>query len=112
MTATLIAFAIGACAVIDGDTARCGYERIRLARIDAPELSEPGGHESANQLRAMIHGKPVTCVITGLDYYKRTLAECFVGEGPSLSDRMLKGGHAMRYRKECHGRQAECRGKR
>jgi endonuclease YncB( thermonuclease family) len=98
MSVTLLIFAAGLCRAIDGDTLRCGRERVRLARIDAPELSEPKGRESADWLKLLIDDRRVTCVISGREKYGRLLGECFAGEGPSLSDQLLERGLAERYR--------------
>jgi micrococcal nuclease len=72
-----------ACRVVDGDTLRCGSERVRLLGIDAPELP---GHCAAGRLcapgdpyassrsleQALAGNLKVTRV--GLDRYGRTLA--------------------------------------
>ncbi len=47
--------------VIDGDTFAYGSERIRIRGIDTPELSEAGGVEAADRLRALLQEGPVTC---------------------------------------------------
>jgi endonuclease YncB( thermonuclease family) len=96
MTSTLIAFA--ACVAIDGDTIRCGQEKVRLARVDAPEMSEPAGPKSADWLRLRIEGHRVVCVVTGRERHGRLLGECFVGTGKSLSDQLLDAGVARKYR--------------
>lgn len=97
MSAVLLALA--ACAAIDGDTLRCGPERIRLLRIDAPESGQPGAREAADALRLLVEGNRVTCVVRGRDAYGRLLGECFAGEGTSLSDRLLRQGAARPYRR-------------
>ena len=71
------------CRVVDGDTLRCGRERIRLLGIDAPELPghcegnrvcAPGDpYESSASLRAALSG-PLTFTRVGTDRYGRTLA--------------------------------------
>lgn len=74
---------IGGCRVTDGDTIRCGDERIRLLAIDAPEL--PGhcreGRECAPgnpEASAVSLGNAMTGQLTinrvGQDRYGRTLA--------------------------------------
>jgi endonuclease YncB( thermonuclease family) len=72
------------CTVIDGDTLRCGSERVRLLGIDAPEL--PGHcqqgrncasgdpYASTESLRSALELGPVTIQRFGKDHYGRTLA--------------------------------------
>jgi endonuclease YncB( thermonuclease family) len=71
------------CHVVDGDTLRCGAERIRLLGIDAPELP---GHCARNRhcapgdpyasLKSLEAGRAGRLRITriGTDRYGRTLA--------------------------------------
>lgn len=67
---TVLALALAGCTVTDGDTIRCGDERIRLLAIDAPELP---GHcargrncvegdpvASATNLKDAMHGRELT----------------------------------------------------
>lgn len=88
---------------IDGDTLRCGRERIRLLGIDAPELP---GHcrrgrrcvegdpvASKASLAAMLRGK-ATIERRGRDRYGRTLARVRVN-GVDLSDYQVRVGAAM-----------------
>ncbi|WP_236555021.1 thermonuclease family protein [Novosphingobium sp. 9U] len=75
--------AISGCTVTDGDTIRCGDERIRLLGIDAPE--RPGHcrvgrdcvdgdpYASASNLAAALTGQ-LTINRVGEDHYGRTLA--------------------------------------
>lgn len=74
---------VPACRVVDGDTIRCGSERIRLLGIDAPEMP---GH--CRRGRRCVDGDPVasraslasamggrmTIRRVGIDRYGRTLA--------------------------------------
>lgn len=71
------------CRVTDGDTLRCGGERIRLLGIDAPEL--PGHcrrgrrcvdgdpYRATSSLRRAMSGR-LTITRVGRDRYGRTLA--------------------------------------
>ncbi len=95
-----------ACALvaIDGDTLRCGQERIRLLAIDAPEM--PGHCRRGRQcvegdpvtskasLAAMLRG-PATIERRGRDRYGRTLARVRVN-GVDLSDAQVRAGAAVR----------------
>lgn len=99
MVTLLLTFAT--CLAIDGDTLRCNGTCYRLARIDAPEMSEPAGPSSRDHLRMLIQGKPVTCTWWRRDRYGRPIAECWAGPGESLSDGMLKDGMAVLHDLHC-----------
>lgn len=81
--------------VHDGDTIRCGTERIRIANIDAPELPDSPkcqdrrrsyawcdnskGYQARDALRALLTGRRVQIERLGVDRYGRTLARVTVG---------------------------------
>jgi len=46
--------------VIDGDTFKTVNNTIRLANVDAPELSESGGFAAKRELERLVGGKEVT----------------------------------------------------
>ncbi len=92
------------CRATDGDTIRCGSERIRLLGIDAPETSghcrrgrtcAPGDPRAATaSLSALLRsGSPVIQRV-GTDRYGRTLAMVSV-RGIDLSCHQLRLGHAL-----------------
>lgn len=102
--------------VVDGDSLRCDLdlgwgiwllgEPVRLARIDAPELGEPGGDEArlwlARQVQGLIadgRNVPATCTFTstGFDKYRRALGELVTPGLGNLSDLMLGAGMAVPY---------------
>lgn len=86
--------------VIDGDTIACNGQSLRFARINAPELSDPGGQTAKDWMRLKVEGKQVTCVVSNRrEKYGRLLGDCFVGPGPSLSDQLLEAGMATPYRR-------------
>lgn len=77
-----------ACTITDGDTIRCGQERVRLLGIDAPELHgcrkgrvcAPGnGQASKRSLTAAMGQGPVRLERVGKDRYGRTLALAYAG---------------------------------
>lgn len=90
---------------IDGDTLRCGRERIRLLGIDAPEMpghcrrgrtcvvGDPVAAKAA--LAAAIARGPATIKRRGRDRYGRTLARVWAG-GVDLSEHMVRTRHAVR----------------
>jgi endonuclease YncB( thermonuclease family) len=92
--------------VVDGDTLTIGTTRIRLEGIDAPEtdqicLNANGvrwtcGIDAREQLAAHIGGRAVSCVSTGTDVYKRSLATCFLA-GEDLNAWMVQQGWALAY---------------
>lgn len=103
----MIAPVLLACTLIaiDGDTLRCGRERIRLLGIDAPEMpghcrrgrrcvqGDPFASKAA--LAAAIKRGPATIERRGRDRYGRTLARVRVN-GVDLSAHMVRTGMAVR----------------
>ena len=91
--------------VVDGDTLRCGGDRIRLYGIDAPELPghcrpgrdcAPGDpYQSTTHLRELIGGATLECRQKDIDRYGRIVARCSAN-GRDLSCGQLDGGHAIR----------------
>ena len=100
--------------VHDGDSIRCGAERIRIANIDAPELAGSPkcgarrgftawcdyalGKRAGDALRGLIaSGHRVTIVRTGTDTYGRTLALVTV-DGVDVGEWLIARGMARRWR--------------
>jgi len=101
---------------VDGDTLRCRDQgRVRLARIDAPELHgcpprrrcAPGdGKASKTNLARLMQGQRVKCraVVANprepeagvRDRYGRIVARCSVGN-TDLGAAQLRGGFAVRW---------------
>jgi endonuclease YncB( thermonuclease family) len=90
--------------VIDGDTLRCGGNRVRLASIDAPEMP---GHcrrgricvsgdplASKTNLELLITHGPVRCLQTDVDHYDRIVALCDA-RGRDLSFAQVASGFAV-----------------
>ena len=93
--------------VIDGDTIKIGNEKIRFGGIDAPELKQicfkneekiSCGILVKNVLKKKIGKEIPKCISEGKDFYKRTIAECFIN-GESLSKFLVSNGYAFAYRK-------------
>lgn len=92
------------CVAVDGDTLRCGRERIRLVGIDAPEMPghcrrgrrcTPGDPYAAKRsLEAGLSGR-LRIDRVGYDRYGRTLARVSGARG-DLSCRQLRSGTAVR----------------
>lgn len=100
----------------DGDTLRASNgERIRLLRIDAPEMPHsirncqrvhcPTGdpYASRDALQWALSRGTVQCAGSGHDIYGRRLAECFVtapnGTTVNVNDWMMASGFAQPYRR-------------
>ena len=93
--------------VVDGDTIILNGEKIRFLGIDTPELKQTclQGNEEVGcgmfakmLLVKKIGNKIPNCIGEKKDFYKRTLAECFVN-GESLSKFLVRSGYAFAYRK-------------
>ncbi|EGD58623.1 hypothetical protein Y88_0680 [Novosphingobium nitrogenifigens DSM 19370] len=110
------AAALTACpapAVHDGDTIRCGEERIRISDIDAPELpSSPKcapdsyrrgwcdfalGRAARNALVAFLGRGPIVVRRIGVDRYGRTLALVSVN-GVDAGEFLVQQHLARRWR--------------
>lgn len=79
--------------VIDGDTLVSDRVRIRLAGMDAPEMSQPGGAEARSHLIRLIAGGSVRIEPTGKDKYGRVVARVYVRAG-DLGQLMVRDGYA------------------
>ena len=93
--------------VVDGDTIILNGEKIRFLGIDTPELKQTclqGNEEvGCGMFAKMLLAKKIgnnmpNCIGEKKDFYKRTLAECFVN-GKSLSKFLVRSGYAFAYRK-------------
>ena len=105
--------------VIDGDTIHISFNKIRLEGIDAPEMKQKCkrnhikvnyiinlnfkkeyfcGIKAKNELKKKIGNSRVKCISSGIDRYKRYLANCFVDK-ISLNKWMVRNGHAVAYRR-------------
>lgn len=101
-------YSAGECRATDGDTIRCGDEKIRLVEIDAPEMPghcrkgrvcAPGDpYASLAGLSLQVSANGVEVRRYGKDRYGRTLADVRVG-GVSMSCLQIKQGRAMRQLK-------------
>ena len=88
--------------VYDGDTffidADKGDDKIRLARIDAPELNGPdrmNGLESRWALKDLIEGKEIEYVYKGRGYYGRIIAEVYVQDTINVNDWLVRNHYAV-----------------
>lgn len=93
--------------VVDGDTvvlrtSTGGSLTVRLAGIDAPEISQPYGQESRAALVALLTGQDVHLRIEGQDRYKRILGRFYVRRqwwtDLDVNAEMVRSGMAWVYR--------------
>lgn len=95
--------------VHDGDTIRvrrgAEIKKIRFACIDAPELAQPGGIRSRDNLRSLINkaGKQVRLNIITTDRYGRSVAEVWAGDELAQSVQVGTGNAYTykQYSKDC-----------
>lgn len=91
--------------VIDGDTFDFGPLRVRLASVDAPEMSTPHGEPARRHLAALIAaGGPIRCEDAGARTYERIVARCFTADGADLEAAMVEDGWARDMPRFSHGR--------
>lgn len=88
-------------AVLDGDTVIAARDnvppiKIRLAEIDAPEMTQPGGTDAKKVLSEMVLHKRVTVDSQAVDQYGRLVAHLAV-DGKRVSELMMGLGMAWEY---------------
>lgn len=89
--------------VIDGDSIlvtdskEVEYE-VQLEGIDAPELKQDFGKESANALTKLLKGKSVKLTWGSKDTYDRLLAQVYV-EDMHVNMEMIKSGMAWHFKR-------------
>jgi endonuclease YncB( thermonuclease family) len=88
-------------AVTDGDTikvltAENQLLRIRIAWIDAPEMSQPFGYRAKQAMSALVFGKDVELRPHTTDRYGRLVAMVFV-DGTDTGLELVKQGLAWAY---------------
>ena len=87
--------------VIDGDTVKVqlssGPVTVRLAHIDAPELSQSGGGAATRALHGRLLGQEVSLDVVTRDDPERVVAVVFLA-GENINAWMVKQGHAWARR--------------
>lgn len=87
--------------VIDGDTIKVqlssGPVTVRLAHIDAPELSQSGGGAATRALHGRLLGQEVSLDVAARDDPERVLAVVFL-DGENVNAWMVKQGYAWARR--------------
>lgn len=91
--------------VVDGDTVDIEFslgfycstrQRVRLARIDAPERGQSGWAEANDLVKRTTLNQAAVVDVTKTDKYGRWLAEIYVGD-KNISDLLLGSGLAKLY---------------
>lgn len=71
---------------------------VRVAHINAPELSTPEGKAARDFARLLLPvGTPMMLTSHSLDKYGRTLGTLRFSDGGSFAESMIVGGHAVAY---------------
>lgn len=110
LAATLIACT--APTVHDGDTLRCGPERVRLFGVDAPEVrrgqtpAEPFAYEARDALIRLTRGR-VACRFVERDRYGRFVGKCWSSASPDVNAALIRSGFATEYRRYSKGAYAK-----
>lgn len=103
--------ALALCVAVDGDTLRCGAERVRLLGLDAPELHHcrkgrvcvEGDPVAAKDALARLITAGVTITRVGQDRYGRTLALVYA-RGRNVGCALIVAGNAEYVGKWDNGR--------
>lgn len=97
----------GTAVAVDGDSLVIDARRIRLAGIDAPEVTQSCNREGESwqcgqvakeQLAALVRGRRVECHGVTVDTYSRTVATCTAGYD-DINRTMVEQGWAVAFRK-------------
>lgn len=87
----------------DGDTFEVLYdgqpERVRLAKIDCPEKSQPFGNNAKQFASELCFGKMVTVSSNGKrDRYGRVVGTVVTEDGTNVNEALVKAGLAWHYK--------------
>lgn len=86
--------------VIDGDTFETAeHIVIRLAALDAPELTMCGGKEAKAALEKKILNKDIYLKIVSYDPYGRQGAHIYTHEG-HINDQLIREGYALYHKRD------------
>ncbi|ADG10192.1 nuclease [Caulobacter segnis] len=94
--------------VHDGDTIRCGAERVRLFGVDAPEVlrgqtpAEPFAYDARDELIRLTRGR-VGCRFVERDRYGRFVGKCWSSVSSDVNAAVIRSGFATEYRRYSKG---------
>ncbi len=87
--------------VVDGDSVYLSRDsfviNVRLVDIDAPEIPQPYGAQSKQDLESLLSSRLVFLDARGLDRYNRVLAVLRLADGQSVNNLMIASGSAWHY---------------
>jgi len=95
--------------IVDGDTLKFPNVRVRFAKIDTCELSQPAvtkfgqidcGQWATKEMDRLVSGDTITCTGSRYDRFERLIAECGTDKVPDLGLTMLARGYAFPYRED------------
>jgi micrococcal nuclease len=66
------------CSAVDGETLRCGRERVRVEGLDAPNVKTAEGDTARQRLQRRLQSGEVVIERRGEDKYGRTLGRLYV----------------------------------
>jgi endonuclease YncB( thermonuclease family) len=84
----------GQAIVVDGDTIIVENKYIRIAGIDAEEMTDKNGAYAKRGLLTIIGPNPVTCKVNGDRSHNRYVASCTVN-GIDLATEAVRYGYAL-----------------
>jgi endonuclease YncB( thermonuclease family) len=93
---------LATCRAVDGDTLRCGAERVRIVGLDTPEMQGRCAAESrlarrAQERLAALSAEGVALEAKGRDRYDRLLAVVRDRDGRDLAAILIREGLARPY---------------
>lgn len=92
--------------VRDGDTIEVRGTAVRLNGVDAPELDEPRGAQSAAWMGRLVLGKPVRCELNGERTHDRLVGICYLN-GSDIGATLIAAGLARDCPRYSGGRYAD-----
>lgn len=94
--------------VHDGDTLRCGQDRVRLFGVDAPEVrrgqtpAQPLSYEARDLLIELTRGR-TACRVVDMDRYGRHVGKCWSSASPDINAALIRSGLTTEYRRYSKG---------
>ena len=82
----------------DGDTIEVTGLPIRLGSLDRAERGTVKGAMATAEMRRIVAGQRLECRLTNRRSYDRTIGECQLPDGRSISRVMIKEGYCRRWR--------------
>lgn len=98
MTTAAVVLACFAAVAVDGDTLTCilpddHTQRVRIHALHAPEADQTRGPAATAELKHLLAGRSLRCVVVDVDRYGRAVADCATSQG-DLAEAMILAGVA------------------